>query len=634
MKKIIVLLVALLTLSLITVPVLAEDVNSGLSLDVTVTITDNEDGTFTVVIPNDPNYATLTPKMVVYDTGLTEASVLNATTSTYLPSEDVSVDADGNVSFVVREGGTYIVSNLISATVVSAPTANENLVYNGNPQALVTAGEGLNGTMVYCLTKDGTYSDTIPTATDAGNYTVYYYVKGSGANDSSVASVNVTIYKKTFDGTIDSPTVSSPITYGESVSKAGLTGEGWTFANPNLVPESAGTFEATVIYALSDADNVNYSRVVGYNGANKMIIRTVSITVKKADPASVTFPELTATYGDTLASITLPEGFSFVETDLTKTVGNASETAVEIPMVYTPKDTDNYNTVTGNGLLTVNKATYTGTVTVPKLDPVESGTKLSDVKLPAGYTWKDATKEVGETNTAIYSPGANYNDVEIEIPVKVVSTESGVNSSEVESVAGVNVTDNTPLVDSVASVINGDDSVVKTTMKEETKAAVAEAVKNASTVETYIEVQVSDVEIKETEMTAIEEKAGTDGTVLACLDIDVVMTIRTDETVIDDIQLTELASPLYITVTLPEGAPTEPEDPSKILQYYIVLEHEGSYYTIPATLNEDGTISFNSRLFSTYAIVYKMIDKPVPVTPAESTPSRGGYVVPKTGVER
>ena len=84
------------------------------------------------------------------------------------------------------------------SAVVSAPTAN-NLTYTGSAQALVTAGTAVCGTMVYSL--DGeTYSDAIPTATNAGNYTVYYKVDGGTDYTGTTAqTVNVTI---TIPGTI------------------------------------------------------------------------------------------------------------------------------------------------------------------------------------------------------------------------------------------------------------------------------------------------------------------------------------------------------------------------------------------------------------------------------------------------
>ena len=60
-------------------------------------------------------------------------------------------------------------------TMVKAPTAVENLVFNGNEQELVTAGSTDFGTVLYSL--DGTnYSEKVPKGTNAGKYTVYYKV--------------------------------------------------------------------------------------------------------------------------------------------------------------------------------------------------------------------------------------------------------------------------------------------------------------------------------------------------------------------------------------------------------------------------------------------------------------------------
>ncbi|MDR4932074.1 InlB B-repeat-containing protein [Segatella bryantii] len=76
---------------------------------------------------------------------------------------------------------------------VTAPTAVENLTYNGSAQALVNAGYTDFGTLLYSL--DGqNYSEDIPTATDAGTYTIYYKVEGSDNWDAvNAATVEVTI---------------------------------------------------------------------------------------------------------------------------------------------------------------------------------------------------------------------------------------------------------------------------------------------------------------------------------------------------------------------------------------------------------------------------------------------------------
>lgn len=75
---------------------------------------------------------------------------------------------------------------------VTAPTA-KSPTYNGSAQELVNAGSTTGGTMQYKV-GSGSYSAAIPTATNAGTYTVYYKVVGGEAySDVDEASISVTI---------------------------------------------------------------------------------------------------------------------------------------------------------------------------------------------------------------------------------------------------------------------------------------------------------------------------------------------------------------------------------------------------------------------------------------------------------
>ena len=78
---------------------------------------------------------------------------------------------------------------------VTAPTANA-LTYNGTEQALVTAGKTTGGTMLYRL-GDSEWSEQIPTAKNAGEYTVWYKVQGNAEYaDVAEQSLTVTVAKK------------------------------------------------------------------------------------------------------------------------------------------------------------------------------------------------------------------------------------------------------------------------------------------------------------------------------------------------------------------------------------------------------------------------------------------------------
>ncbi|WP_147354425.1 YDG domain-containing protein [Clostridium sp. AF22-10] len=118
----------------------------------------------------------------------------------------------------------------IRSSLITPPTAQENLTYTGQEQALITAGSVTSGgTMQYSLTENGTYSLGIPTGTDAGTYTVWYRVIGdANHNDTAPASVEVSIGKKPL--TISGVTaVSKPY---DGTTDAGITSV--TFDGMNL----------------------------------------------------------------------------------------------------------------------------------------------------------------------------------------------------------------------------------------------------------------------------------------------------------------------------------------------------------------------------------------------------------------
>lgn len=92
-------------------------------------------------------------------------------------------------------------STAISATIakvtptVVAPTAKSGLVYTGSAQELVNAGSTDFGTLQYSL-DDETYSTSVPSGTDAGDYTVYYKVVGdSNINDVTTQTISCSIAK-------------------------------------------------------------------------------------------------------------------------------------------------------------------------------------------------------------------------------------------------------------------------------------------------------------------------------------------------------------------------------------------------------------------------------------------------------
>jgi len=138
--------------------------------------------------------------------------------NTNVGTATVTVTGQGN--YTGEKSATFAITKA-AAVVTTAPEGVADLYYNGEAQTLISAGEAAGGTMQYSL--DGTtWQTTLPTAVNAGAYTVYYKAVGdANHSDSEPAVVSVAIYKApltemtlaqttlTYNGTEQSVAVSS-----------------------------------------------------------------------------------------------------------------------------------------------------------------------------------------------------------------------------------------------------------------------------------------------------------------------------------------------------------------------------------------------------------------------------------------
>ena len=246
----------------------------------------------------------------------------------------------------------------ISASLITPPTALENLTYTGQEQALITAGSVANyGTMQYSLTENGTYSQDIPTGTDAGTYTVWYRVIGdANHNDTAPASVVVSIGKKRLT-----------LTKVTAVSKSydGTTNAGITSV----------TFDGVTLIRGTDY-NVTASFDDASVGNSKSITATVTLMEQAAKNYALEQSSFTTT--GSITKVAAP--------DFTK------ETALTI----------------------INDCEKTYTVTLPALPTLETPKEygaltyeISEIKLDGGYYTGGAKVENGKLTLPIQK-----NDVE------------------------------------------------------------------------------------------------------------------------------------------------------------------------------------------------------------------------------
>ena len=272
----------------------------------------------------------------------------------------------------------------ISASLITPPTAQENLTYTGQEQALITAGSVTDyGTMQYSLTENGTYSQDIPTGTDAGAYTVWYRVIGDeNHNDTAPASVAVRIGKKPL--TITGVTAASKPYDG--MTNAGITSV--TFDGVNL---NRGT-DYTVTASFDDASA----------GNGKNITATVTLmeqTAKNYALEQSSFP--------TTGSIIKAAAPDFTKETALTIVNDCEKTyTVTLPALPTLKTPKEYGALTYEiGEIKLNDGYYT------------SGAKVENGKLTLPIQKNDVatTGSVGTATVVIKS--TNYEDITLTVNI-------------------------------------------------------------------------------------------------------------------------------------------------------------------------------------------------------------------------
>lgn len=307
-------------------------------------------------------------------------------------AEWIFTPAEGYEEYATATGTVTIKVNKATPTF-NAPTAQENLTYTGQEQALITAGSVTSGgTMQYSLTENGTYSPDIPTGTDAGAYTVWYRVIGDANHkDTAPASVEVSIGKK-------------PLTIA-GVTAASKPYDGTTNADISSVTFDNVTLNRGTDYTVT----ANFDDAGVGNGKN--ITATVTLMGQAAKNYALEQSSFTTT--GSIIKAAAP--------DFTK------ETALVI--------------VNGH------EKTYTVTLpALPKLEtPKEYGAptyELGEIKLNDGYYTSDAKVENGELTLPIQKndvkttgsvgtvtvviKSTNYEDITLTVNVnatnKLVST--------------------------------------------------------------------------------------------------------------------------------------------------------------------------------------------------------------------
>lgn len=280
---------------------------------------------------------------------------------TVIPASEYTVEYSNNtnvgtatVTIKDVEGGNYTVSGSTTfeitkakATVTTAPEAVTGLTYDGQPHALVTAGEAIGGTMQYSTEENGAYSTDIPTGTHAGDYSVWYYVEGDeNHSDTQPVEVKVTIAKATPDYTVPTGLAA---TYGDTLSNVNLA-DGWAWDDDTAPVGNVGSNTFSATFTPDDTDN--------YNTVTENL--TVTVSAKDITGAVITLGgSLTYTgqqQTQQIASVTV-DGLTVTYT----VTGNTGTDAGDYTLTVT--GTDNFTGTAAKGW-SISKATYSGDIGV------------------------------------------------------------------------------------------------------------------------------------------------------------------------------------------------------------------------------------------------------------------------------
>ena len=322
-----------------------------------------------------------------------------------LPIQAVKTDTTGSIGSVKVNVSTtnyhdftltinVIAKNRITPT--GTPTLSKNAITYGDAlNTIALSGklhDNVNNVDVYGTFEwvDGTHIPVVGNGTYAAEWIfeptdTEKYLTVSGRSNITVEKAQqygkVSMAGYTYGKTPSTPTLTDQtgdlnarVTYSYAAADSGSV-QTWDIQNPPAL--NAGTYR---MYAsIGDTDN--------YYGCEAVYCEFV---VAKATPTYTAPTGLTAKYGQTLADVTLTDGWSWM--DSSESVGGASTAAKTFQAKFTPTDAVNYNMVENIGLeVMVNKADGGNLKTVEleqKYTDASDHTYTPDwAGLPAGQDW-------------------------------------------------------------------------------------------------------------------------------------------------------------------------------------------------------------------------------------------------------
>lgn len=402
-----------------------------------------------------------------------------------LPGMNLTAKADAQPTYKIQVKD-------ISYNDTRTLAANVTLPYQTTGSALRRL-QGYNSTTVSIVLKSGnniTITGTDISITGPGTSNIWVYSTASKyAIFEIIVTKNITAtatgYDDLYDGNNHGISVSVSIPASGATVKYGTANGTYDLAESPQYTD-AGTY--TVYYQVTADD---YNTLTG----------SAQVKIGKATPVVTALPTASAiTYGQTLEDSTLTGGtasvpgtFAWKTSSTSPTVNDSNSTAY--PVVFTPNDTTNYNSVETAVKLPVNPADPE----IPTGLTAFDGQTLDAITLPDGWAWDDPSTNVGAPGTKSFPASYtkinnNYNNMNTDLEV-VVNAVPATGVMVVPSTLNVFVSETKALTATVAP----NNATNKTTSWSSSNEAVATVDQDG---------QVTGVSAGEATITATSEDGG------------------------------------------------------------------------------------------------------------------------------
>ena len=276
------------------------------------------------------------PAVTVTDgeTTLTLGTDYEVAYSNNISAGTATITITGKENYAKKTSKTF---NIVKATpTVTAPIAVADLEYKGSAQALVNAGSTDFGTLLYS-TDGNNYSKDIPTATNAGTYTVYYKVAGDANHNDVSGSIEVTIAQKAVTNDGITVTIPSQVWTGSELTPVITVKDGETelIENTNYTvtaPSGPIKDSGDYIFTITGMGNYSGSRVAMFTISPRLARQAGAVYIYQDQNGMTALLD-----GTSVDQVDIPSGDNIIVNHVTSnrtfTPGKAS--TVMLPFNYT-----------------------------------------------------------------------------------------------------------------------------------------------------------------------------------------------------------------------------------------------------------------------------------------------------------